>query len=84
MSQSVFDTVADIIRRTFSAQNEDIDRETVSFDIDGWDSLSHTTLMLEIERRFRIRISPEDAGALGNVGDLVDMVEAKLAASGSE
>ena len=79
MSNDVFDTVVEVIRRTFSAQDEQIDRDTVSFDIDGWDSLSQTNLLLEIERRFRIRVSCEDASELGNVGDLVDLVTAKLA-----
>lgn len=83
MSDGVLATVADIIQRTFAAQDEEIDRSTVSFDIDGWDSLSHTTLMMEIERRFHIRIAPDESIALGNVGDLVDLVEAKLA-SGRE
>lgn len=84
MSQDVFSAVAEIIRRTFSAQDEEIDRDTVSLDIDGWDSLSHTTLVLEIERRFRIRINGEEASELGNVGDLVDLVEAKLKAERPE
>jgi acyl carrier protein len=84
VAEDVFNAVADIIRRTFSAQDEEIDRSTVSLDIDGWDSLSHARLMLEIERRFRIHISPGESAELGNVGHLVDLVEAKLAAGLSE
>ena len=78
MDDQVLQAVAEVIRRTFSAQGEAIDRSTVSFDIDGWDSLSHTTLVLAVERRFGIRIGPAEAAALGDVGELSDLVEAKL------
>lgn len=78
MDDQVLQAVAEVIRRTFSAQGEAIDRSTVSFDIDGWDSLSHTTLMLAIERRFGVRIAPAEAAALGDAGELADLVRSKL------
>jgi acyl carrier protein len=44
------------------------------------DSLRLLTLAVEVENRFRVRLDPEDEGAIETVGDLVRVVERKLAA----
>ena len=66
--------VAGIIRRTFRCPGAVITRETTAMDIDGWDSLSHTGLMLEIEERFEIELPPERMFDLADVGELVDLI----------
>jgi acyl carrier protein len=72
--------VAELIRLTFGAdQAVPVTRETVSFDIDGWDSLSHATLMIMIQRKFEVQISEDDSNVISNVGDLVDQLAEKLA-----
>lgn len=44
------------------------------------DSLRLLTLAVEVENRFRVRLDPEDEGSIETVGDLVRVVERKLAA----
>ncbi len=44
------------------------------------DSLKLLTLAIEVENRFRIRLSEEDEAGIVTVGDLVAAVEAKVAA----
>ncbi len=51
---------------------------TTAADVDGWDSLSHVRLLLEVEKCFKIKISMRDAMKLANVGELAKLVEAKL------
>jgi acyl carrier protein len=43
------------------------------------DSLRLLTLAVEVENRFRVRLTPEEEGAIATVGDLVDLVRRKLA-----
>lgn len=43
------------------------------------DSLRLLTLAVEVENRFRVRLAPEEEGAIVTVGDLVDLVGRKLA-----
>ena len=71
--------VIDIIRRTFGAPDAEVSRETEAADIDGWDSLSHATLMIMIERKFHIDITEDESNDLQNVGDLFDLIERKVA-----
>jgi acyl carrier protein len=66
--------VADIIRATFRQPDVEIDRDTVALDVDGWDSLSHTMLILEIEKQFGIRLPPDRVFDLEDVGELVDLI----------
>ena len=70
--------VVKIIRDTFRQPQAEISRETVALDVDGWDSLSHTMLILGIEKHFGIRLPPDRVYDLADVGELVDLVaEAK-------
>ena len=47
------------------------------------DSLRQLTLVIEIENRFRIRLDDQDATSLCTVGDLLDVIQRKLAATAS-
>jgi acyl carrier protein len=66
--------VAQIIGRTFRCPPGAITRETTAMDVDGWDSLSHTGLILEIEQRFGLRLPEERMFDLADVGQLVDLI----------
>lgn len=47
---------------------------TTANDIEGWDSLSHTIIMMQLERALGIRIPVEETFALRNVGELVHCI----------
>lgn len=47
------------------------------------DSLRRLTLAVEVEDLFRVKLEPEDEAGLETVGDLVVLVERKLAAKES-
>lgn len=44
----------------------------------GLDSLGLLTLAAEVENRFRVALEPEDEARIATVGDLVDVLAAKL------
>lgn len=68
--------VAETIRETFGVDDIEISRTTVADDIPGWDSLSHTILMLTIEQAFGIELA--SSTAYSNVGDLVEVIAGKI------
>jgi acyl carrier protein len=55
------------------ADDQDL-RETL-----GLDSVDVVGLVMRIEREFRIRLAPEELAQVKRVGDLLDLMEAKLA-----
>lgn len=50
-------------------------------DVEGWDSLNHIDLIVAIEKKFKVRFTTSEVTSLKNVGELADLVQAKLATS---
>jgi acyl carrier protein len=65
--------------QTFALPRDDEDlRETL-----GLDSVDLVGLVMRIEREFRVRLSSEELATVKQVGDLLDLMESKLAHVGS-
>ena len=48
---------------------------TTSADIEDWDSLTHITLISEVESAFGMKFSMKDVLEMKNVGEMVDIIE---------
>jgi acyl carrier protein len=70
----VLDQVRRVIADQFTIPPDSVTRDTVALDVNGWDSVTHVYLMLEIERRFGRKIPDDRVFAMDNVGDLVDIL----------
>jgi acyl carrier protein len=55
---------------------------TTSADVDGWDSLSHSILIMSIEDDFGIELPLERAVEVHDVGALVELIRVTQAESG--
>lgn len=53
-------------------------RETTADDVEGWDSLSHITIIVAIEKEFKIKFNLMELKPLKNVGELLDIVQLKI------
>lgn len=67
-----------VFQDVFDDEELQISRSTNAGDVENWDSLSHVTLMLQVERSFGIRFSSSEVAKLQNVGELVDLIEKKV------
>ncbi len=70
--------VLGVIGKSFSVDPSELDLGMIAEDIDGWDSLSHVTLILMLSKEFGVHISAEDAEDLENIGALVDLIKKKV------
>ena len=52
--------------------------ETTAADIEDWDSLTHITLISEVEDAFDIKRSMKDVLGMQNVGEMVDIIQSLL------
>jgi acyl carrier protein len=43
-------------------------------DLDEWDSLSHITLVLAVEKEFGLRLNAAQVGTLKNVGEMISLL----------
>jgi acyl carrier protein len=48
---------------------------TVADDIEDWDSLTHITLITEIEDEFGFKFGMKDVLGMKNVGEMLDIIE---------
>lgn len=68
----------EIFCEVFDDESIQIARDTTADDVDGWDSLSHTNLIVAVEMAFNIRFNMKDTRALKDVGELIDLIDRKL------
>jgi len=61
----------------FDDEEIELSRSTTAADVEDWDSLMHVNLVLATERAFAIRFSSTEVAQLVDVGELIDLVEAK-------
>ena len=47
----------------------------------GLDSVDMFSLIVEIQTKFKVKIASDDLSTISNVGDLLDLLHSKLAAS---
>lgn len=75
MSQDeILKQAGDIIRETLQCGPVEITRATQAMEVRGWDSLSHTMILMQLEDGFGVRLPMERVLGLGSVGELVDLI----------
>ena len=75
---TTMESLNSIFSKVFDNESIQIRRETTARDVEGWDSLSHVNLILAVESSFGVRFSQRELLTMRHVGDLLDLVEAKL------
>ena len=74
----IYPKLTEIFRNVFGDDTLVASPTLTAKDVHGWDSLRNIRLMLTIERAYGIRFSASEIGKLQNVGELVQLVQAKL------
>ncbi len=77
MEDGILMKLTEVFRDVFADDSLVLSREMTAMDIDGWDSLAHITLMLSVQRAFRVRLSALETSQLRNVGALVELLHSK-------
>jgi acyl carrier protein len=67
----------EVFRDIFDDDELTITRQTTAKDVEGWDSLMHVRLLVNVEKAFKIKFSSTEFDALHNVGELVDLIDAR-------
>ena len=72
--------VQEILRDVVDDESVAITDATVAEDVVDWDSTNHVRLIVGIEEALNIRFETDEITQPESVGDLVDLIQAKLAA----
>ncbi len=68
----------EVFRKVFENNSIAITEQTTANDIKGWDSLTHMTLINEIEQYFKIELSFNEVNSFTTVGDMLRCIGSKL------
>lgn len=75
MSKSeIFEKLNEIFQDVFDDETLTVDETTTAADVDGWDSLTHITLLATVEDEFGVKFSMKAVQHLANVGELAALI----------
>ncbi len=74
----IYSTLQEIFNTIFKEKSTSITAETSAKDIENWDSMTHLTLITEIESRFSIEFKLKELMNMNNVGDMVHIIQSKI------
>lgn len=69
-----------IFRQVLEDDGIELTPRTTADDIDGWDSMNHIFVIVELEKRFGIKFHAAEMEELKNVGELARLVNQKISA----
>lgn len=75
--QEIFEKLNEIFSDVFD-ESITVTDATTSADIEDWDSLTHITLISEVEDAFGIKFSMKDVLGMKNVGEMADIIEKNM------
>lgn len=73
--EEILEKVNEIFWDVFDDESIVVTEETTAEDIDDWDSLTHITLITEIENEFDFKFGMKDVLGMKNVGEMLDIIE---------
>lgn len=76
--EEILAKVNEIFWDVFDDEGIEISEETTADDIEDWDSLTHITLIAEIENEFGFKFSMKDVVGMKNVGEMLDIIEKEI------
>lgn len=73
----IFNRVSNVFNNVLE-ENIEIKESYTSDDVEGWDSLTHIMLIVEIEKEFAVKFLSNEMIAWENIGEMLDCIQEKL------
>ena len=77
---SLLDELQEIFRDVLDQPDLVLTPGSNSSNVEDWDSLAHINLVTAIEKKFKIKFALGELQELKNVGDMMELIQSKLAA----
>jgi len=78
LSNAIFDQVRGIAADVFSLPAGSIMPASSPETIASWDSIQHLNLVLALEERFGMQVTPEEIEQMRTIGQVAELVESKV------
>ncbi|MHA8051669.1 acyl carrier protein [Aquirufa sp. ROCK-SH2] len=70
--------IQEIFREVLDNDDIILSEEIASNDIEDWDSLTHIMLIVDLEKKFKIKFSSNEILNWKNIGEMIDSIISKL------
>ena len=77
MYKEIQDELQFVFRKVFENNSVVISGQTTANDISGWDSLTHMTLINDIEQHFKVEFSFNEVSSFNCVDDMIKCIAKK-------
>lgn len=77
--QEILERVGQSIALVLDQPNLRVTMRTTMDDVEGWDSFNHINIVVALESEFGLKFHAAEIAGLRAVGDIVDLIEKKLA-----
>ena len=67
-----------VFRQVLEDDSIELTPETTADDVDGWDSMNHMFIVVELEKRFGVKFQAAEMEELKSVGELAALLKHKL------
>lgn len=74
MHEDILSRVCVVVERFFHLKFGTVKKEMSSIDIDRWDSLNNTLLVLDLEKEFNIFIDGRAIRKANSIGDIAEII----------
>ena len=66
-----------VFQDIFEDDELQVNESTTAADVEDWDSMKHVSLMLAVEREFKLRFTASEIAGLASVGELMSLIQSK-------
>ena len=77
-----YDALNEVFRQVLEDDSIALTPATTAADVEGWDSMNHIFIVVELEKRFGVKFHAAEMEELKNVGELAGLVQQKVAKLG--
>ena len=76
--EQMLEQIQELCREVFEDDELAITERTTAADVENWDSLTHLSLIHEIETTFRVKFTMGEIQGVNDVGELVDVLAKRV------
>ena len=73
----ILEDVSAIIKKVTKDNNANITLQTSAKDVKNWDSLNNVFIIVEMEKKFKMKFKASEVQRAKNVGELIEIISAR-------
>jgi acyl carrier protein len=78
----IYDVLNQVFRQVLEDDKIELTPQTTAEDVEGWDSMNHVFILVELEKRLGVKFQAAEMEELKNIGEMATLIQQKMARPG--